>query len=95
MAFLFCNTRQMQLGPQHPPTIGEHKANIAHVLNQSAFSSVIVNDAEVAGNRAGMRLSILHLPIGNGRFYEQVMAAGTERDPTLGLVNEIVRAITF
>ncbi|GAB2664326.1 hypothetical protein [Nocardia goodfellowii] len=95
MAFLFCNTRQMQLGPAHPPTIAEHKANIAQVLHQSAFSDVITNDAEVAGNRGTMRLSILHLPISDGRFYEQVMAAGEDRDATLGLVNEIFTAITF
>ncbi|WP_194813388.1 hypothetical protein [Nocardia sp. XZ_19_385] len=95
MSFLFCNTRQMQLGPSHPPTIAQHKANIAGLLNQSAFSSVITNDAEVAGNRANMRLSILHLPISDGRFYEQVMAAGEEREPTQALVNEIVQAITF
>lgn len=95
MAVLFWNTRQMELGPQHPPTIGEHKANIAHLLVQSAFTDVINNDAEVAGNRANMRLSVLHLPIGGRRFYELVMAAGDDRDTTLALVNEIVAAITF
>ncbi|NNH70193.1 hypothetical protein HLB23_10020 [Nocardia uniformis] len=95
MAFLFCNTRQIQLRTPHPPTIGEHKANIAHHLNLSAFTHVINNDSEVAGNRAGMRLSVLHLPISDGRFYEQVMAAGENRDATLALVNETVAALNF
>ena len=83
------------MAPEHPPTIGEHKANIAQVLIQSAFTNVINNDAEVAGNRANMRLSILHLPISGRRFYEQVMAAGDNRNATQALVNEIVAAITF
>ena len=93
MAFLFCHTRQMELD-DFTPSIRELKANIAAVLVQSAFTDVINNDAEVAGNRANMRLSVLHLPISGRRFYEQVMAAGDDRDATLALVNEIVAAIT-
>jgi hypothetical protein len=41
------------------------------------------------------QLSILHLPISGRRFYEQVMAAGDDRDATHALVNEIVAAISF
>jgi len=48
MAVLFCNTQQMELGPQHPPTIAEHKANIAQLLIQSAFTNVI---CDVSGHR--------------------------------------------
>jgi len=57
-------------------------------------ADVITNDAEVAGNRANMRLSVLHLPISGRSFYEQVMAAGDDHDATLALVNEIVADIT-
>ncbi len=93
MAFLFCHTRQMELD-SFTPSIADLKANIAAVLSQSAFTHVINNDAEVAVNRANMRLSVLHLPISGRRFYEQVMAAGNDHDPTQALVNEIVTAIT-
>jgi hypothetical protein len=83
----------MELSPL-TPSVGDLKANIAAVLLQSAFTDVINNEAEVAGNRANMRLSVLHLPISGRTFYQQVMAAGDDRDATLALVNEIVADIT-
>jgi hypothetical protein len=92
MAFLFCNTRKMELS-EALGSVGELKNVIANELKESGFTDVIDNEAEVAGNRNGMRLSVLHLFIGNRSFYQQVMAAGTDHDPTLGLVNEIVGKI--
>jgi hypothetical protein len=93
MAALFCNTREMELDA-FTPSVRELKANIAAVLVQSGVSNVSNNDAEVAGNRANMRLSVLHLPIRDRRFYEQVMAAGDNFDATQKLVNEIVANIS-
>lgn len=93
MVALFCHTRRMQLDPQ-TGDIGQLKANIVPVLTSSAFTDVINNDLEIAGNRAGMRLSILHLPIEGRSFYQQVMAAGTDGAATQALVDEIVRSIS-
>ena len=93
MAFLFCHTRQMELD-DFTGSVADLKANIAALLTQSAFTHVINNDGEVAGNRAGMRLSVLHLPLGDRRYYEQVMAAGDDRDATQALVNEVVGYIS-
>ena len=93
MAALICHTRQMELDAL-TPSIRELKANIAAVLVQSAFLNVVNTDAEVAGNRANMRLSVLHLPISGRRFYEQVMAAGDDVGATQALVNEVVGDIT-
>ena len=89
MASLFCNTRQMVLS-EALGSIGELKNVIANELTKSGFTDVINDQAEVAGNRNGMRLSVLHLLIGNRNFYQQVMAAGDDGNATLGLVNEVV-----
>ncbi len=94
MVALFCNTRRMELDP-HLGGIGEHKANIVPVLTNSQFTNVINNEGEVAGNRAGMRLSILHLHIGGRSYYQQVMAAGSDGPATQALVDEIVGNISI
>ncbi len=93
MVALFCDTRRMELDPMYGG-IGELKANIVPVLTSGAFSNVINTGAEIAGNRAGMRLSILHLHIGGRSYYQQVMAAGSDGTTTKALVDEIVRSIT-
>jgi hypothetical protein len=80
----------------HPLTrdIAAHKANIAAVLVGDAFRDVVNDDQEVAGNRGGMRLAILHLPISGRTFYEQVIAVGDDFDATRALVNGIVSEIS-
>ena len=93
MPALFCHTRRMELDAD-TPGIADLKANIAAVLVKSQFTSVINNEAEVAGNRANMRLSVLHLPISGRHFYQQVMAAGDNPEATQALVNEIVADIS-
>jgi hypothetical protein len=73
--------------------IGELKGVIADELRKIGFTDVVNTQAEVAGNRSGMRLSVLHLHIGNRSFFQQVMAAGDERDATLRSVNDVVGRI--
>jgi hypothetical protein len=89
MAFLFCNTRRMELSDALGG-VGELKNVIANELRRSGFTDVINNEGEVAGNRSGTRLSVLHLHIGNRSFYQQVMAAGDDGNITSGAVNEVV-----
>lgn len=92
MAFLFCNTRRMDLSPALA-NVGELKNVIANELQKRGFTDVINNQSEVAGNRNGVRLSVLHLFIGGKSFFEQVMAGGDTHDGTLGSVNEVVKDI--
>jgi hypothetical protein len=67
----------------------ELKGIIANEMEQGGFTDVINNESEVAGNRNGIRLSVLHLFIGGRSFFQQVMAAGDDADATLGLVNDM------
>lgn len=92
MASLFCNTRQMVLS-EALQGIGELKNVIANELRKSGFTDVVNTQGEVAGNRGGVRLSVLHLFIGGRNFFELVMAGGDTHDATLGAVNEVVNKI--
>lgn len=88
MAALFCNTRRMVLS-EELSNAAELKGIIANEMEQGGFTDVINNESEVAGNRNGIRLSVLHLFIGGRSFFQQVMAAGDDADATLGLVNDM------
>lgn len=87
MAVLFCNTRRMTLS-EALGSAGELKGIIANQMVEDGFADVVNNQSEVAGNRNGMRLSVLHLFIGGRDFFQQVMAAGDSAEATLGLVND-------
>jgi hypothetical protein len=60
MAALFCNTRDMELS-EALGSVGELKNVIANELRSSGFTDVVNTQGEVAGNKNGMRLSVLHL----------------------------------
>jgi hypothetical protein len=92
MAALFCNTRDMELS-EALGSVGELKNVIANELVSSGFTDVVNTQGEVAGNKNGMRLSVLHLFIGGRRFYQQVMAAGDNSGVTLQTVNDVVGKI--
>lgn len=87
MAFLFCNTRRMTLS-EELANAAELKGIIANQMVDDGFEDVVNNQSEVAGNRDGMRLSVLHLFIGDRDFFQQVMAAGDQADATQELVNQ-------
>ncbi len=92
MASLFANSQRKELNPALG-SIGELKNVIANELKKHAFTDVINNQSEVAGNRKGVRLSVLHLPIDGRKFWQVVMAGGDESNATLGSVNEVVEII--
>ena len=87
MAVLFCNTRRMTLS-EELANAAELKGIIANQMVDDGFEDVVNNQSEVAGNRDGMRLSVLHLFIGDRDFFQQVMAAGDQADATQELVNQ-------
>jgi hypothetical protein len=92
MAALFCNTRRMELS-EALGGVGELKGVIAAELQKSGFTEVVDTEGEVAGNRHGVRLSVLHLHIGDRSFFQQVMAAGDDVNTTLTAVNEVVAKV--
>lgn len=92
MASLFANSQRKELNPSLE-SVGELKGAIAHVLQGNGFTNVINNQREVAGNRNGVRLSVLHLPIDGRTFWQVVMAGGDTGDVTLGSVNQVVGII--
>jgi len=92
MAFLFANSQRKELNPT-VGSVGELKNVIANALKSNGFTDVIDNPAEVAGNRSGVRLSVLHLQIDGRNFWQVVMAGGDTHDGTLGAVNQVVGII--
>ena len=92
MAALFANSQQKELNPALG-SVAELKNVIANALKSHAFTDVINNAAEVAGNRNGVRLSVLHLPINPRNFWQVVMAGGETANVTLASVNEVVGII--
>jgi hypothetical protein len=92
VAALFANSQRRELNPALG-SVGELKNVIADQLKKHAFTDVIDNQSEVAGNRNGVRLSVLHLPIQGRTFWEVVMAGGDNGNVTLESVNEVVSII--
>ena len=92
MASLFANSQRKELNPALG-SVGELKNVIANELKKNGFTDVIDNQAEVAGNRTGVRLSVLYLPIDGRNFWQVVMAGGDAGDVTLASVNQVVNII--
>jgi hypothetical protein len=96
MAFLFFNAHSMGLS-QALANIGELKGVIVDTLKKDGFTDVVNTQTEVAGNRAGVRVSILHLHIADRNFWQVFMAAGdtANTQPTLNEVVNKVENLTF
>ena len=92
MAALFANSSRMDLN-EALANIGELKNVIANELRGKGFTDVVDTQAEVAGNRSGVRVSVLHLFIGGRSFWQVVMAGVDATDVTQGTVNEVVQTI--
>ena len=93
MAALFFNFRSMELNPALG-SVGELKNVIANTLREDMhFTDVVDTESEVAGNRSGVRISILHLFIGGRSFWQVVMGGGDAGNVTQGAVNEVMDKI--
>ena len=92
MAALFANSSRMDLN-EALGSIGELKGVIANALRGKGFTDVVDTQLEVAGNRSGVRVSVLHLSIGGRSFWQVVMAGGDAADVTQRTVNEVVQTI--
>ena len=93
MAALAARTEVRELNPALG-SIGELKNVIVHsVLEERGFTDVVNNPSEVAGNRRGCRLSILHLHIADRSFHRVVMCACDNFDNARASVDEVANAI--
>jgi hypothetical protein len=93
MAGLAARSEVRELNPSLG-SIGELKNVIAHsVLEARRFTEVINTPGEVAGNRDGCRLSVLHLHIADRSFWQVVMCACDSFDTARAAVDEVADAI--
>jgi len=75
-------------------SIGELKNVIAHsVLEERGFSDVVNTESEVAGNRSGCRVAIIHLHIADRSFWRVVMCVCDNFDDARASVDEVANAI--
>jgi hypothetical protein len=76
-------------------SLGELKNVIAHsVFTERGFTDVVHTESEVAGNRPGVRVSVLHLPIADRQFWRVVAGVSDgDFDQANGSVNEVFDAI--
>jgi hypothetical protein len=72
MAGLFLRTERRELNPALG-SVGELKNVIAHnVFEARGFTDVVNTQSEVAGNRPGIRVSVIYLFIGDRNFWRVV-----------------------
>jgi hypothetical protein len=61
---------------------------------ERGYTEVVRSDAEVAGNKSGCRVAIVHLQIAGPNFHEVFMLAGDSLDAARAVLGEAV-GITF
>ena len=76
-------------------SIGELKNVIAHsVFEDNGFINVVHTRSEVAGDKNGCRVSILHLHIADRRFWQVVICSCDGGfDKAKSMISEVVDAI--
>lgn len=93
MAALSIRSDRRELNPA-VASIGELKNVIANsVLKAREFTEVVNTPGEVAGNRSGCRLSVLHFHIADRQFWRVVVASGDSFDAARTAVDEVFVAI--
>jgi hypothetical protein len=92
MTALFADSHSMQLSDALT-NIGELKNSIADMMHRINFSDVVHTQGEVAGNRSGVRVSVLYLHIADRGFWQVAMAAGDTENGTRGALNDVLKGI--
>lgn len=69
--------------------IGELKTLVANLMRANGFTAVVVTAAEVAGNRGAVRVTVLHLPVTDTRYWQVVIAAGDTVQETQSTCNDL------
>ncbi|HET6890170.1 MAG TPA: hypothetical protein VFH31_03640 [Pyrinomonadaceae bacterium] len=89
MAVLLFQTRGRTLS-EATQGIGELKRLYEDELRRRGFTEVVRSDAEVAGNKNGCRVAIVHLQIAGRNFHEVFMLAGDTGAAARNVLNEAV-----
>jgi hypothetical protein len=89
MAVLLFQTRVRTLSAA-TQGIGELKRLYENALRERGFTDVVRSDSEVAGNKSGCRLAIVHLQIAGPNFHEVFMVGGDSGDAARGILGEAV-----
>ena len=93
MAALAMRTESRELNPA-VENIGVLKNVILHsVLEARGFTDAVNTPGEVAGNRNGCRLSILHLHIADRNFWRVVACSCDSFETARAMVDEVSTAI--
>jgi hypothetical protein len=92
MTALFADSHTMQLS-EALGGIGELKNSIADMMHRIHFTDVVNTQGEVAGNRSGVRVSVLHLHIADRGFWRVAMAAGDTENGTRAALNDVLNGI--
>ncbi|RFB32516.1 MULTISPECIES: hypothetical protein [Brevibacillus] len=92
---LMANSSITDMG-QH--TLADLKRAIEQKFRQNGFSNVVVTRSEVAGNKGGCRVSIIHLHRTGTQYWQVVMSSCPTINQARGMLNEtltILRSIVF
>jgi hypothetical protein len=94
MAGLFLRTERRELNDALG-SVGELKNVIAHsVFEARGFTDVANTESEVAGNRPGIRVSVIYLFIGDRNFWRVVSCVADAGFPTAQAAgDEVANAI--
>jgi hypothetical protein len=92
MTALFANSHSMQLS-EALASIGELKNVIADMMHRINFTDVVHTQGEVAGNRSGVRVSVIYLHIADRAFWQVAMAAGDTENGTRAALNDVLNGI--
>lgn len=93
MAALAIKSERRELNPA-VGSIGELKNVIFHnVLKERGFANAVNTPGEVAGDRDGGRLSVVHLHIGDRSFWRVVACGCDDFNKGRAMVDEVSNAI--
>lgn len=70
--------------------IGELKRLYENEFRRLGFTDVVRSEFEVAGNKNGCRVAVVHLKIAGPNFHEVFMLGGDNGDAARNVLNEAV-----
>lgn len=79
-------------------TLLDLKRAIANEFRKNGFTDVVLTASEVAGNKGGCRVSIIHLHITGSQYWQVVMCSCPTANQARGMLNQtlaILRSIKF
>ncbi len=75
-------------------TIADHRRAVMSKLREKGFSDVVLTASEVAGNKGGCRVSIIHLHRTGSQYWEVVMCSCPTHNQASQMLNETLAALS-